>query len=334
MIANDNITDNTAPDDNVIQPFQLETSGLRGRVVRLGTVLNDILSAHDYPAPVAHLLAETTVMSLLLGSMLKYEGIFTLQIAGDGPIKTLVSDVTSAGAVRGYAGYDHDAVAAMLTSGKAHEHGTYNGFDLAQLAGKGYLAFTVDQGENTERYQGIVELRGAALSNSVAHYFSQSEQIETTIKVAAAYDAASGWQAGGIIVQRMPDAGESIQGAIPINRDTIEEKREDWVRTHTLLQSVRDEELTSPALHSHSLLMRLFHEEGVRIFPEQTVFKQCRCSAERVQNVLHTLSEDDREHAATNGVIAMTCEFCSRTYHFSAHDLSYIDDEPTAPTRN
>lgn len=328
MIANDNATAQTPADDNVVQPFQLETSGLRGRVVRLGSVLNDILSAHDYPLPVAKLLAETTVMSLLLGSMLKYDGIFTLQLSGDAVIKTLVSDLTSAGALRGYANYDGAVMDAMVKSDKAYDEGHYQGFDLAQLLGKGYLVFTVDQGDNTERYQGIVELRGATVSKSVEHYFKQSEQIETTLRVAATYDENTGWRAGGIIAQRMPGVGEGIRDAIPINRTDIEEQQENWVRTEALLQSVRDEELTNPDLHSHEVLLRLFHEEGVRIFDSQNVFKQCRCSVERVQNVLVTLSEDDREHAADkDGHIALTCEFCSRTYKFNAHDLNYIDDQ-------
>lgn len=328
MIANDNASAQTPADDNVIQPFQLETSGLRGRVVRLGSVLNDILSAHDYPQPVAHLLAESTVMTLLLGSMLKYDGIFTLQLSGDAVVKTLVSDITSAGALRGYAGFDATIMDAMIHAEKGHEFGTYNGFDLAQMMGKGYLVFTVDQGENTERYQGIVELRGATIAKTVEHYFKQSEQIQTTVRVAVSYDAKGGWRAGGIIAQRMPDAGEHVRDAIPINKNDIEEQQENWNRTETLLQSVRDDELTNVNLHSHELLLRLFHEEGVRIFDAQPVFKQCRCSLERVQNVLVTLSEDDREHAADkNGQIAMTCEFCSRTYKFNAVDLSYIDDE-------
>lgn len=328
MIANDNATALTPSDDNVIQPFQLESSGLRGRVVRLGSVLNDILSAHAYPLPVAKLLAEATVMTMLLGSMLKYDGIFTLQLTGDAIIKTLVSDLTSAGALRGYANYDSEKMEALLNSDKAYEEGPYLGYDLAQLLGKGYLVFTVDQGENTERYQGIVELRGATISKSVEHYFKQSEQIQTTVRVAAHYDEKTGWRAGGIIAQRMPDAGESMKDAIPINRTDIEEQQENWTRTEVLLQSVRDNELTDAGLHSNELLLRLFHEEGVRIFDSQNVFKKCRCSVERVQNVLVTLSEDDREHAADKeGHISLTCEFCSRTYKFNAHDLSYIDEE-------
>lgn len=331
-IANDNSDYNRAlaPDDNIIQPFQLESSGLRGRVVRLGTVLNDILSAHSYPGPVAHLLAETVATSLLLSSMLKYDGIFTLQASAEGPVRTIVSDVTTAGAVRGYAGYAEDLIKAMEYAAEGNTGGTYEGLDLRQLTTKGYLAFTVDQGTNTERYQGIVELAGDQIADSVQHYFNQSEQIGTTLKVAASYDEKSGWRAGAIMLQRMPDPSIGVQETehvLPFHGESAHEKEEDWNRAEVLLQSVVNDELVSEALHSHDLLVRLFHEEGVRIFTPQPVFKSCRCSADKVQHILSTLNEEDREHAANNGVIEMTCEFCSKTYRFRSSDMSYMEDD-------
>ncbi|HEY8963347.1 MAG TPA: Hsp33 family molecular chaperone HslO [Alphaproteobacteria bacterium] len=334
-IANDNSDDSRdlSPDDNIIQPFQLEASGLRGRVVRLGTVLNDILSAHSYPSAVAHLLAETVATSLLLSSMLKYEGIFTLQASAEGPVRTIVADVATSGAVRGYAGYGEDLIRAMEHAAKGNTGGPYEGFDLRQMTGKGYLAFTVDQGANTDRYQGIVELTGEMLADSVQNYFNQSEQIGTTLKVAATYDDKSGWRAGAIMLQRMPDPSIGVQKTehvLPFHGEAGKEKEEDWNRSSILLQSVVPSELVSPDLHSHDLLVRLFHEEGVRIFTPQPVFKSCRCSVERVQQVLSTLGPEDREHASSNGVIEMTCEFCSKTYRFNATDLSYVDDESHA----
>lgn len=333
-IANDN-TGNTAPppDDNIIQPFQLEISGLRGRVVRLGSALNDILSAHDYPMPVAQLLAETVATSLLLSSMLKYEGVFTLQTSSDGPVRTIVADVTNAGAVRGYAGYSHDLIRAMETAAKRPETGPYGGFDLRQLTGKGYLAFTVDQGANTDRYQGIISLTGDALSDSVRHYFDQSEQIGTSLKVAAAYDDKHGWRAGAIMLQRMPDPSIGMnpqESVLPFRPEAAPEKEDDWNRATILLQSVTGEELVTSDLHSHQLLLRLFHEEGVRIFTPQTIHKSCRCSPERVRGILATLSADDRDHASVDGIIEMTCEFCSKTYRFRGQDLACmtVDEQP------
>lgn len=336
-IANDNSDEsrNLSPDDNIIQPFQLEVSGLRGRVVRLGTVLNDILGAHAYPGPVAHLLAETVALSLLLSSMLKYEGIFTLQASAEGPVRTIVADVTTGGAVRGYAGYAQDLITAMEHATTGRGHGVYDGFDLRQMTNKGYLAFTVDQGANTERYQGIVGLEGQSLVESVQHYFNQSEQIGTTLKVAASYNPNFGWRAGAIMLQRMPDPSIGVQATeqiLPFRGEAGQEKEEDWNRAAILLQSTLNDELVSSDLHSHDLLVRLFHEEGVRIFTPQPVFKSCRCNAERVRDILSTLSQDDREHAASNGIIEMTCEFCSKTYRFDAHDLHLVDDNSHAKT--
>jgi len=332
-IANDNtdITTPKSPDDNIIQPFQLETSGLRGRIVRLGATLNDILSAHDYPMPVAHLLAETVATSILLSSMLKYEGVFTLQTSSDGPVRTIVTDVTTTGAVRGYAGYSEDLIKAMELAAKRPTDGPYEGFDLRQMTGKGYLAFTVDQGTHTDRYQGITSLTGQALTDSVSHYFDQSEQIGTSLKVAASYDEKEGWRAGAIMLQRMPDASigtDASVDAIPLRPDLAEEKEEDWARANILLQSATSDELVKSTLHSHELLMRLFHEEGVRIFSPQPIVKQCRCSPQRVRDVLGTLTPDDREHASVNGVIEMTCEFCSKTYRFRSDDLECVEVKP------
>lgn len=334
-IANDNADSLSAKtaDDNIIQPFQLEASGLRGRIVRLGATLNDILSAHDYPLPVAHLLAETVATSVLLSSMLKYEGVFTLQTSSDGPVRTIVADVTTAGAVRGYAGYSEDLIKAMEQAAKRPTQGPYEGFDLRQMTGKGYLAFTVDQGAHTDRYQGIVSLTGQALTDAVSHYFDQSEQIGTSLKVAASFDPNDGWRAGAIMLQRMPDPSigtDASVDAIPLRPDLAIEKEEDWTRSTILLQSVTGDELVRPELHSHELLMRLFHEEGVRIFSPQPIVKQCRCSPERVRDVLGTLSADDREHASVNGVIEMTCEFCSKTYRFNADTLECVEIKPDA----
>jgi len=332
-IANDN-SDKTAPrapDDDVIQPFQLELSGLRGRVVRLGAVLNDLLSAHEYPPAVAHLLAETVATALLLSSMLKYEGIFTLQTSSDGPVRTLVVDITTLGAIRGYASYDADVIKAMELAEERTTSGPYAGFELKQILGKGYLAFTVDQGEFTERYQGIVSLAGDALVDSVRHYFDQSEQIGTSLKVAAAHDEASGWRAGAIMLQRMPDpsiAAVPDENIAPFRPELAAEKEEEWARSNVLLQSITDLELVNPALHSHDILFRLFHEEGVRIFPPQTVYKKCRCSTDRVSRVMATLPPDDREHAATDGIIEMTCEFCSKSYHYDINDMTCSVVEP------
>lgn len=308
----DPFTTYTTADDNVIQTFRLDVSNFRGRAVRLGSVLNEILEPHAYPSPVAHLVAETITLAVLLSSMLKYEGVFTLQAKGDGPVSMLVADITSEGVVRGCASFDAERVeyARQPLAAMADQEGSQN--HLAQYLGKGYIAFTVDQGgDNQDRYQGIVELQGASLVDCVQHYFSQSEQIRTGIKMAVGR-RDNHWRAGGVMLQKMPDEGGiSHQGRSNLDED-------DWRRSMILLDSCTDDELLDENLHSNILLARLFHEEDVRVYTPLDVKKGCRCSRERVENVLATLSEDDLDYMAEGGdEISVKCEFCSTDYVFS-----------------
>src|SRR5690348_9040185 len=165
-----------APPDDLVQPFQIEPFALRGRLVRLGPLLDEILTRHAYPEPVAVMLGEAIALAVILAGALKYDGVFTLQTKGDGPIRLMVADVTTAGAVRGYAQYDDEKLTkAMSRSGSA---------PVPRFLGAGHIAFTVDQGEHTDRYQGIVELQGATLAECAHHYFRQSEQVQAGIKLA------------------------------------------------------------------------------------------------------------------------------------------------------
>ncbi|MGB4057569.1 MAG: Hsp33 family molecular chaperone HslO [Alphaproteobacteria bacterium] len=290
---NDNANGFGAPDDDIIQPFQLEQSGLRGRAVRLGKVLDDILGPHDYPEPVAHLVAETITLTTLLSSMLKYEGIFTLQTKGDGPVGMVVADMTSKGEIRGCASFDKERVAKY-------------GDDIDMLPfylGKGYIAFTVDQLGKTDRYQGIVELKGTSLVDCVRHYFDQSEQIKTGIKMSVGLKDGK-WRAGAIMLQHMPEDQKKPE---MIDRD-------DWNRSMMLLDTAKDGEFLDPGLHSRELLLRLFHEEGVRVFKPLDISKGCRCDSDKVQKVLAGLPEEDIKYLMENGTINMHCEFCSRDF--------------------
>lgn len=293
-------------DDNVIQTFRLEASNLRGRVVRLGSVLDDILTAHDYPETVTHMVAETITLTALLSSMLKYEGIFTLQAQGDGPVGMVVADMTSGGVIRGCAHFDAERVqhgteqlAALKDTESAQNH-------YAQLLGKGHMAFTVDHEGGEGRYQGVVELKGASLIDCVQHYFTQSEQIGTGIKMAVGQRDGK-WRAGAIMLQHMPDADKGIKS----NTD-----EDDWRRAMVLLDTCKDDEFLDPDLHSSELLTRLFHEEGVRVYAPQAVEKGCRCSREKVEKILRMMPADDMEFMTVDGEITMTCEFCSQDYVF------------------
>ena len=309
-------------DDNVIQTFQLDTSSLRGRSVRLGRVLNDILEPHNYPNPVAHLVAETATLALLLSSMLKYEGIFTLQTSGDGPVSMLVADVTTSGEVRACASFDPERVehareqlSALKTPESSRNH-------LAQYLGKGHIAFTVDQGEQVEQYQGIVDLQGSSLVDCVQHYFNQSEQIGTGIKMASGQRDGQ-WRGGGVMLQKMPeDDGYSENSKGNLDED-------DWRRAMILMESCTDDELLDAELHSNILLIRLFHEEGVRVFEPVHVVKSCRCSEEKVQTILSMMPPEDLDYMEKNGDIAMRCEFCSHEYIYPRSEFKQTESQPS-----
>lgn len=288
-VANDNMA------DDLILPFSLETSSLRGRIVRMGAVLNDILTPHKLDDKVNQILAEALTGAVLFAAMIKYNGIFTLQIQGDGAVPLLVVDINSAGELRGYARADKP-----LPKNKNAK--------ITDFVGKGYIAFTVDQGQSEDRYQGIVPLEGNSFEQMCQNYFEQSEQIKTSFRIGATKNDGV-WRAGGVMLQKMPDDG----GLVVVDQDQGDE---DWDRASILLQSVKDSELTNVDMSAEDILYRLFHEEGVRIFSTQTVTKGCRCSNEKLEYVLSTLSEEDRAECVKDGAITMTCEFCAKDWVF------------------
>lgn len=298
--------------DDLILPFQIEESRLRGRMIKLGPAIDEILTRHDYPPTVARFLAETATLATLLASMLKYEGIFTLQTKGDGPISLMVADVTSVGDLRAYAQFDPAALA------KAERD--VDIAPAAALLGKGYIAFTVDQGSDTDRYQGIVELYGKTLTDCVQHYFRQSEQIDTGLSVsvdrAANPDGTLGeWRSGGIMIQRLPQE----QGVF------ASDKEDDWRRAMVLMASVTGDELLDRDLPSADLLYRLFHEDGVRIYPTHGLRFGCRCSRDRVETMLASLPREEvQELKIDDGRVEVTCQFCSTGYHFTDADLDRV----------
>lgn len=297
-------------DDNVIQPFRLEKSNVRGRMVRLGTVLGDMLEQHNYPPPISSLLSELLTLCMLLSAMLKYDGVFSLQISGDGPIRTLVADVTSRGEARAYAGFDEGAVKKMAKRKKTGKTGHYH------LLGKGYMAFTVDQGTIESRYQGIVELKGSSIVEAMQHYLTQSEQIKTFFKIAI-HPQDNYWRTAGIMIQQMPEEDAGKVGAEP--------NMEDWTRAAMLLSTCSEEELLSPTLHSADVLYRLFHEEGVRIYSPTHLRFRCRCTRDRVIDILRTIPRPEIEKVcAKEGKVMIKCEFCSEEYDVIAGQLDDV----------
>jgi molecular chaperone Hsp33 len=297
--------------DDLVQPFEIEPYQLRGRLVRLGPMLDTIVKRHDYPAAVGTMLGEAIALAVALSSTLKYDGVFTLQTKGDGPIRLLVADVTTGGAVRGYAQFD---------AAKLAEIGAVSGLaSVPRLLGAGYLAFTVDQGEDTERYQGIVALEGATLAECIHHYFRQSEQIAAGIKVAVGRDVDGAWRGGCLMAQRLPDEERSeFLG-------TREELEDGWRRALILMGSARSDELTDPDLSPEDLLFRLFHEDGVRVFRTHAVRAECRCSRERIDRVLRLLPLDERQGLGeADGSVTVTCQFCNVSYRFERDDVAAI----------
>ena len=320
MNAPEDLFEHAGPDD-IILPFQIDPYGLRGRLIRLGPVVHDILGRHDYPEPVAAMLGETMALAACLAGALKYEGVFTLQTKGDGPIGTLMADITSAGEMRAYARFDAERLAAVAPAAAAER-------SVPRLLGGGYIAFTVDQGGNTERYQGIVELEGHTLSECTHSYFRNSEQLEAGVKLAAnQIDTPDGpvWRAGALMIQRLP-----YQKDLP-GRPSEDEYDETWRTAVTLMSSSTAPELLSTELAPDRLLFRLFHSEGVRAYPAQPVLDSCRCSGERVERVLRTLSDEELADLRQDGDIVVVCEFCKRDWRYDDGALATLRESSENP---
>lgn len=305
-----------APPDDLVQPFQIEQPSLRGRLVRLGAVVDEVLSRHDYPEPVARMLGETLVLAAALAKALKYDGVFTLQTNGDGPITLMVADVTSAGEVRGYAQYDGERLAAACAApGDGASAGS-----VPRLLGAGFLGLTVDQGADTDRYQGVVELSGQSLADCAHQYFRQSEQVEAAIKLAVGrVPAASGgaaWRAGALMIQRLPPKpGEGLLS------DAAED---DWRRALILMGGSTTEELLDPDLAPDVLLYRLFHEDGVRVYRQRPLKVGCRCSRARVVHLLEAMPRAEVEDMKVGGLVIVTCEFCNTSFTFDEAELAAV----------
>ncbi len=305
-----------APEDDLVQPFMLDSSGIRGDVVRLGRVVDHIITRHAYPEPLAALLGEMLTLTAMLSNMLKFKGVFSLQTKGEGPVNPMVCDMTSEGRLRGYAGFDEARLEAALArraaAGPAEPPG------VPELLGPGYLAFTMDPGPPGERHQGVVELSGQTLADCLQHYFQQSEQIHTGLIVAAGRTDAA-WRSAGIVLQCVP--GKAAGRAGPADADA-------WRRAMILLASCTEAELLDRRLPVNDLLYRLFHEEGVRVFRRRRVVARCRCSRKRLEETLRAMPRTEVEDLKVDGRITVTCEFCNRRYRFDSTALERLYAAP------
>jgi molecular chaperone Hsp33 len=294
--------------DNLLRPFQLERSALRGRVVRLGALVDRVLTRHDYPEPVGRMLGELFVLAATLAGGLKFNGTFSLQIQSDGPVSLMLADCTNEGAMRGYARYDEARLART------------SGTDVHALLGHGRLAFTVDQNQLGQAYQGIVELSGPTLTDCMQAYFRQSEQLKTGLKIAVDRIAdvdGTRWRAGGIMIQRLADEAR--------DESSEEQALEDWRRTMLLLGTATAAELVDPHLAPERLLLHLFHEEGVRVFTPHGLRFGCRCSRERVETMLRRFPEHELDDMRDDvGDVVVTCQFCNIDFRFDDAQLARL----------
>lgn len=304
--------------DDIVLPFHVLPLDTRGRAIRLGRVLDDILERHQYPSAVERLLAEAIALTALMGTSLKFDGRFQLQTRTDGPVNMVVVDLATPSSLRAYARFDPERLLALGDTPSA-----------AALLGSGHLGFTVEQTAFQSRYQGIVALEGQGLEAATLQYFRQSEQIPSVLRIAVAEHRVAGggrrWRVGGVLAQFLPtsperqrqsdfDPGDAPEGII---RHIVPED-DAWIEARSLVETTEDIELVDPDLGLDRLLYRLFNERGVHVADPMPMLDECRCSEERIRETLTQFAvEELADMREADGMIAVTCEFCSRKYRLS-----------------
>lgn len=289
-----------------VLPFFLPRRPVRGRLVRLGPLADALLTRHENHPAVTRLAGQALALAAALSTALKFQGSFSIQAKGDGAVPMLLADCTDTGDLRGYARAKPDALAAVLERDPDPT--------AEALLGRGYLAFTVDQGSAENRHQGIVAIEGSTLAEMALHYFTTSEQLRCQVHLACG-KTPQGWRAGALILEKIAGAG----GIDPEMDGAAQE--ESW-RTATILAStLTDAELLDDDLPGERLLYRLFHSEGVAVDRARTLSYGCRCSRARLAGILEGFSTDDLDHMATDGDIVMTCEFCNHDFRFPRRDV-------------
>lgn len=297
---------------DIVCPFLIDSGLSRGQTVRLTSVLDTIISQHDYPERIGFFISEAAVLATLLASTLsKYDGDFTLQIQGSGAISTLVVNMSSTGQLRGYARFDEEKLAAAEKAQKKQESAPVPAF-----FGQGTLSFTAEKNEQT--YQGITPLEQPTMSECVCEYFHQSEQIQTAIRVNVGTPSMTGkgWCGGAIMLQRMPMDRQIAQ---VLKEEEIEEL---WRTSVILLNSVKEEELLDTELPLEKLLHRLYHLNDLHFFTPKVIEFGCRCSQEKVIEMLSRFPKQDLEDMVVDGQIKVDCQFCGKSYTLTLQDLN------------
>jgi len=318
--------------DDTVLPFQLDRADIRGRVARLDGTLDKILAQHDYPTPVEALVAEAALLTAMIGQTIKLRWKLSLQVRGDGPARLIATDYYAPSEdgqparIRAYASYDPERLV--------------NGATPFSQIGNGYFAIVIDQGPGTAPYQGITPIAGGSLSSCAETYFAQSEQLPTRFATSFGQSSKPGgpenWRAGGVMVQHMPKAspfatgGGSGEGGLLEADDIVSgDDAENWTRINMLLDTVEEIELVGPSVQPTDLLVRLYHEEGPRVFDPQPVAFGCSCSAEKVRQSLSIYSQKDIGHMTTDeGVVTADCQFCGAHYEFDPKTLGFEAEDP------
>ena len=314
--------------DDTVLPFQLDLSDIRGRLVRLDGVLEQVLSQHSYPPQIEALVAEAALLTALIGQTVKLRWKLSLQIRGNGPARLIATD---------YYGPQEDGEPARIRA--------YASYDAERLdpeaepfsqIGTGYFAVMLDQGEGMLPYQGFTPIAGGSLSSCAEAYFAQSEQLPTRFSLSFGQSAEPGrtthWRGGGIMLQHMPKAGMSVaaeggsgEGGLLLHSDILSgDEGENWTRANMLLSTVEEMELIGPQVTPSDLLIRLFHEEGPRIFDSTSVRFGCSCSEDKVRNTMSIYSQKDIAKMTTpEGVVTADCQFCGAHYEMDPKTLGF-----------
>jgi molecular chaperone Hsp33 len=318
--------------DDTVLPFQLDASGIRGRVARLDGVLDQVLKQHAYPSVIEALVAETALLTALIGQAVKLRWKLSLQVRGKGPARLIATDYygpTSDGEparIRAYASYDADRLDLKA--------------DPFSQIGEGYFAVMIDQGEGMVPYQGFTPIAGKSLSDCAETYFAQSEQIPTRFALAYGESAEPGrplhWRAGGIMLQHMPAVGGvaaeqgSGEGGLLTHADILGgAESDDWNRANLLLDTVETLEMIGPSVPPTDLLVRLFHEEGPRVYDAQPVRFGCSCSEDKVRNTMSIYSQKDIAQMTTaEGIVTADCQFCGAHYELDPKTLGFEAVKP------
>lgn len=314
--------------DDTVLPFQLDRSDIRGRVVRLDGVLDQVLKQHSYPHQIEALVAEAALLTALIGQSVKLRWKLSLQVRGKGPARLIATDYYGPSEdgeparIRAYASFDADRLDTNASA-------------FSQI-GEGYFAVMIDQGRDMLPYQGFTPISGGSLAACAETYFAQSEQLPTRFALTFGKSQEPGrdshWRGGGVMLQHMPKAGEGVaaevgsgEGGLLSHVDILSgDEGENWTRANLLLDTVEELELIGPQVTPSDLLVRLFHEEGPRVFDSQTLRFGCSCSEDKVRQTMSIYSQKDiQKMLAPNGMVTADCQFCGAHYEMDPTSLGF-----------